>query len=67
MEQCDLTGPLVLVVGAEDTGISDPVLRKADLLARIRMAGTIGSLNVSVASGVALHEVLRQRLPKDGL
>lgn len=67
MEQCDLTGPLVLVVGAEDTGISDPVLRKADLLARIRMAGTIGSLNVSVASGVALHEVLRQRLPKGGL
>lgn len=66
IEQCDLTGPLVLVVGAEDTGISDPVLRKADVLARIRMAGTIGSLNVSVASGVALHEVLRQRLPKNG-
>ncbi len=57
----DLTGPLVLVMGAEDTGISEPVLRIADALVRIPMAGAIGSLNVSVAAGVALHETLRQR------
>lgn len=61
IEQCDLRGPMVLVMGAEDTGISTAILRMADLLVRIRMAGTIGSLNVSVASGVALYEVLRQR------
>lgn len=57
----DLTGPLVLVMGAEDTGISEAVLRLADVSGRIPMAGSIGSLNVSVAAGIALHETLRQR------
>jgi 23S rRNA (guanosine2251-2'-O)-methyltransferase len=61
IEDSTLSGPMVLVLGAEDTGISAPVLRLADALVRIRMAGTIGSLNVSVAAGVALHEVLKQR------
>jgi 23S rRNA (guanosine2251-2'-O)-methyltransferase len=61
MEECDLTGPLVLVMGAEDTGISDGILRKADALVKINMAGRIGSLNVGVATGVVLHEVMRQR------
>ncbi len=61
IELCDLSGPIALVMGAEDTGISTEILRKADTLARIRMAGTIGSLNVSVAAGIALHEVLRQK------
>lgn len=57
----DLRGPLVLVMGAEDVGISEPVLRLADALARIPMSGSIGSLNVSVAAGIALNETLRQR------
>lgn len=57
----DLSGPLVVVLGAEGDGISDSVLRMADGLASIPMAGRIGSLNVSVAAGIALHEVLRQR------
>jgi 23S rRNA (guanosine2251-2'-O)-methyltransferase len=57
----ELKGPLVLVLGAEGEGISDPVLRMADELALIPMAGAIGSLNVSVAAGIALHEALRQR------
>ena len=61
IEDSDLSGPIVLVMGAEDVGISPDILRKADALVLIRMAGNIGSLNVSVASGVALHEVLRQR------
>jgi 23S rRNA (guanosine2251-2'-O)-methyltransferase len=64
IEEADLSGPLVLVMGAEDVGISDHSLRMADQLVRIRMAGSIGSLNVSVAAGVALHEVLRQRSVK---
>lgn len=61
IESADLSGPIVLVMGAEDVGISPVILRKADALVRIRMAGSIGSLNVSVAAGVVLHEVLRQR------
>lgn len=57
----DLTGPLVIVMGAEDEGISDAVLRMADDLVRIPMAGSIGSLNVSVATGIILHAALSQR------
>lgn len=57
----DVTGPLALVVGSEEDGISDVLIREADELARIPMKGKIGSLNVSVASGIALYEALRQR------
>jgi 23S rRNA (guanosine2251-2'-O)-methyltransferase len=64
LDDADLTGPLVLVMGSEDEGISDAVLRLADDLVRIPMAGQIGSLNVSVATGIALHAVLRQRSAK---
>ncbi len=60
--QADLHGPLVLVVGAEDEGISDAVLRLADELVHIPMAGDIGSLNVSVAAGIGLHAVLARRM-----
>lgn len=60
----DLTGPLVIVMGSEDEGISDAVIRMADELVRIPMAGTIGSLNVSVATGIVLHATLLQRLPR---
>jgi 23S rRNA (guanosine2251-2'-O)-methyltransferase len=61
LDQADLSGPLVVVMGAEDEGISDAVLRMADELVRIPMAGHIGSLNVSVAAGIALHAVLLHR------
>jgi 23S rRNA (guanosine2251-2'-O)-methyltransferase len=54
----------VIVMGSEDEGISDTVLRLADDLVRIPMAGKIGSLNVSVAAGIALHASLRARLAK---
>jgi 23S rRNA (guanosine2251-2'-O)-methyltransferase len=64
LDDADLNGPLVLVMGSEDEGISDAVLRLADDLVRIPMAGQIGSLNVSVATGIALHAVLRQRSAK---
>lgn len=59
---CDLTLPSVIVMGAEDTGISKDVLKRADSLIRIPMAGTFDSLNVSVAAGIILYESLRQRL-----
>jgi 23S rRNA (guanosine2251-2'-O)-methyltransferase len=62
LHEADLAGPIVVVMGAEDEGISDSVLRMADELVRIPMAGTIGSLNVSVATGIILHAVLQRRL-----
>lgn len=58
----DYTVPTVLVMGAEDTGISDAVLEHCDTKVGIPMFGNIGSLNVSVAAGVLIYEVVRQRL-----
>lgn len=54
--------PVGIVMGAEDTGISDDVLRACDALGAIPILGNIGSLNVSVAAGVMMYEVVRQRL-----
>jgi 23S rRNA (guanosine2251-2'-O)-methyltransferase len=58
--ELSLTGPIALILGSEEDGISDNLLRDADELARIPMRGKIGSLNVSVAAGIAMYEVLRQ-------
>lgn len=58
----DYTRPTALVLGAEDTGISADVLRQCDTFVSIPMFGNIGSLNVSVAAGVLIYEVVRQRL-----
>lgn len=57
----DYTVPVAIVMGAEETGISDEVLRLADDLAAIPIKGEISSLNVSVAAGVMVYEALRQR------
>lgn len=57
----DFTVPVAIVMGAEETGISEEVLRIADDLASIPILGEIGSLNVSVAAGVMIYEVVRQR------
>ena len=56
------TTPVALVMGAEDTGISEEVLAMADTRAAIPLFGNIESLNVSVAAGVMMYEVVRQRL-----
>jgi 23S rRNA (guanosine2251-2'-O)-methyltransferase len=55
-------GPIALVMGAEDTGISPSILKAADHTAKLPMLGEIGSLNVSVACGVFLYEMVRQRI-----
>ncbi len=60
--EIDYTGPVAIVMGSEDTGISDEVLRNCDELAAVPMLGNIGSLNVSVAAGVMIYEVVRQRM-----
>jgi len=60
--QLDYTVPTALVLGSEEHGISEELIRIADHLAKIPMAGSIASLNVSVSAGVALYEVVRQRL-----
>lgn len=57
----DYTVPVAIVMGAEETGISNDVLRLADNLAAIPILGPIGSLNVSVAAGVMMYEAVRQR------
>lgn len=58
----DYTGPVALVMGAEDTGISEATLNECTTKVGIPMFGNIGSLNVSVAAGVMIYEVVRQRL-----
>lgn len=57
----DLSGPMAVVMGSEEDGISDSLIRKCDYLGKIPMLGKIESLNVSVATGILLYEVIRQR------
>ncbi|WP_305155081.1 23S rRNA (guanosine(2251)-2'-O)-methyltransferase RlmB, partial [uncultured Duncaniella sp.] len=57
----DYTGPVALVMGAEDTGISEGALAQCDTRVGIPMFGNIGSLNVSVAAGIMIYEVVHQR------
>jgi len=56
----EFKGPVALIMGSEEDGISDILLREADELAKIPLKGKIESLNVSVAAGVAIFEVVRQ-------
>lgn len=57
----DLKGPLAIVMGSEDKGMSKLVKEKCDILLSIPMCGKLNSLNVSVAASVVLYEALRQR------
>ena len=57
----DLTGPIALVVGSEGRGISRLVKEKCDFLVSIPVKGSIESLNASVAAGILMYEVVRQR------
>ncbi len=57
----DLTGPLAIVVGGEDTGVNRLTREKCDKIITVPMAGKVNSLNASVAAGVAVFEAVRQR------
>lgn len=59
--ECKLTGPMALVMGAEDKGMRRLTREHCDELIKLPMAGTVSSLNVSVATGVCLYEIVRQR------
>ena len=59
--ESDFTVPVAIVMGAEDMGVAADNLRVSDELVRIQQTGTIQSLNVSVAAGVLIYEVVRQR------
>ena len=57
----DLKKPTALIMGSEHKGISPAILKISDQRAKLPMHGEIESLNVSVACGVSLYEVVRQR------
>ena len=60
--KCDMTGPIAMVLGAEDKGISPEVLKLCDEYVAIPEFGQINSLNVSVAGGIMIYEAVRQRM-----
>ena len=60
--KADLTGPLCVMMGSEEDGISPAYLQRLDQHLMIPMPGDIDSLNVSVATGVVCFEVVRQRM-----
>ena len=58
----DYTGPVAIILGAEDKGISPEIMKLCDTQVLIPEFGHINSLNVSVAGGIMIYEVVRQRL-----
>jgi len=61
LPQQDLLGPVALLLGSEEDGISEAYLKLADAAVKVSMQGQIASLNVSVAAAISLYEVIRQR------
>ena len=57
----DLTGSIALVMGREHTGLSKGIANRCEMLVSLPMAGVVSSLNISVATGICLYEIARQR------
>ena len=60
-ERVDYTGPVVIVVGGEGTGLRPLVRRECDMVVRLPIRGHTGSMNASVAAAILMYEVFRQR------
>jgi 23S rRNA (guanosine2251-2'-O)-methyltransferase len=58
--ECDMSDPIAIVVGSEETGISNAVFKLCDQSTRIPLMGSIQSLNVSVAAGIMAYEAVKQ-------
>ena len=61
LEDVDFSSPIAIVMGAEDKGVSNIILQKADVLFNIPMTDQFDSLNVAVASGITLYEAYKNR------
>jgi len=61
IDSSDYTGPVAIIMGSEEDGISSEYLKLADEMLKIPLTGKVESLNVSVAAGMLLYEVVRQR------
>lgn len=59
--EADLGGSVALVMGREHTGLGSAIAKRCDLLVSLPMQGVVSSLNVSVATGICLYEIARQR------
>ena len=59
--ECDLGGPMALIMGREEKGLRKSIIDRCDHLVSLPMTGTVSSLNVSVATGICLYEAVRQR------
>ncbi len=63
--EVDMTGPIALVVGSEGAGMGRLVSEKCDFVVRLPLLGQVPSLNASVAGGVLMYEIVRQRVTRD--
>ena len=61
----NLTGPIGLVIGSEGFGVSRLVKQNCDFVVKMPMIGNVSSLNASVAGGILLYEIFRQRMKQD--
>jgi len=59
--ETELKGPIALVMGREHTGLGKGIASRCDVLVSLPMQGAVSSLNVSVATGICLYEIVRQR------
>ena len=59
--ETDLDGSVALVMGREHKGLSKGISERCDALVSLPMRGVVSSLNVSVATGICLYEILRRR------